>query len=171
MQLNRHLIKFWMPPLVWMLVIFSGSGDAHSAHRSSRFFVPLMRWLFPRLEQMHIEAIHYLLRKGAHLTEFAVLALLLWWALRRSQNTKARRWHWPTAGLVLGLVFLYAVTDEIHQAFVPGRTGQMSDVMIDTAGGAIGLGLLWLAGKTCKRLQGAAPAASAKVGTGGERGN
>lgn len=134
-----------------MVVIFSASGDAASAHHSSTLFEPLMRWLFPQLAQTRIEEIHYLFRKCAHLAEFGVLALLLWRAIRHSSVRSERRWQWSHAGLAMVLVFLYAASDEIHQAWVPGRTGQASDVVVDTAGGAIGLGLLWVAGRLCKR--------------------
>lgn len=109
-----------------------------------------MHWLFPQMSQPRIEEIHYLFRKCAHLTEFAILALLLWRAIRKPQNRDARPWLWPEAGLALVLVFLYAASDEIHQAFIPGRTGQVSDVIVDTVGGGLGLGLLWLGGKVLK---------------------
>jgi VanZ family protein len=61
-----------------------------------------------------------------------------------------RRWHWDEAGLALALVFLYAASDELHQVFVPGRTGQISDVVVDVAGAVAGLTLLWLGGKIFK---------------------
>ncbi|MCX6876889.1 MAG: VanZ family protein [Verrucomicrobia bacterium] len=151
MRIKRPVFKFWLPPLIWMLVIFSASGDAASARHSSRVFVPLMHWLFPQMTPARIEEFHYLFRKGAHLTEFAVLALLLWHAIRHSKTSAGHQWLWQQAGLALVLVLLYAAGDEIHQAFVPGRTGQLSDVMVDTAGGIIGLSLLWLAGRIFKR--------------------
>lgn len=110
-----------------------------------------MRWLFPQLSQTRIEAIHFVFRKSGHLTEFAILALLFWRALRRPVKNDPRPWHWPEAGLALALVMLYAASDEIHQAVVPGRTALTSDVFIDTAGGAIGLTLLWLGRKLFKR--------------------
>ena len=53
-------------------------------------------------------------------------------------------WNWAEAGLALSMVFLYGASDEVHQAFVPNRTAQVSDVFIDTAGGAAGLLALWL---------------------------
>jgi len=134
-----------------MVVIFSASADSASHDHTSRLFEPLMRWLFPWLAQARIEDLHYLFRKCAHLTEFSILALLLWQAIRRTHSTVNRQWRWSQAGLALAIVLLYAASDEIHQMFVPGRTGQISDVMVDTAGGAIGLGLLWLAGKVFKR--------------------
>ena len=66
------------------------------------------------------------LRKLAHAAEFAVLGLLLVRALRR-----------PLLAFWLGTV--YAVTDELHQSFVPGRVGSPLDVAIDAAGVAVGV--------------------------------
>jgi len=151
MRIRRSSLKFWLPPLVWMVVIFSASSDSASIAHSSRFFEPLMHWLFPQMSQIRIGEIHYLFRKCAHMAEFSILALLLWQAIRHTHITAQRGWLWSQAGLVLALVLLYAASDEIHQTFIPGRTGQLSDVMVDTAGGAIGLAMLWLAGRVFKR--------------------
>jgi VanZ family protein len=60
-------------------------------------------------------------------------------------------WRWDEAGLALAILFLYAATDELHQVYVPGRTALVSDVIVDTSGGLIGLTLLWLAGKKFKQ--------------------
>ena len=136
--------------LVWMCVIFTASSDADSARHSSIYFEPLMRWLFPSMSQAHIEQLHYAFRKCCHMTEFAVLAVLMWRAIRQPQRNDRRNWRWDEAGLALSLVFLYAASDELHQVFIPSRTGQISDVVVDVLGGAIGLTLLWLAGKKFK---------------------
>jgi VanZ family protein len=69
------------------------------------------------------------LRKTAHAAEFAVLGLLLARALGRELPT-----------LLLGIA--YAVTDEVHQAFVPGRQGSVWDVLLDSIGVALGILLL-----------------------------
>ena len=151
MPIHRQALKFWLPPIIWMLVIFSASSDAASVRHSSRVFEPLMHWLFPHLAQARIEDFHYLFRKCAHVAEFGVLAMLIWHAIRGYHLPVERRWLWSQAGLALGLVLLCAASDEIHQAFVPGRTGRISDVLVDTAGGGIGLVGLWLAGKVFKR--------------------
>ncbi len=122
-----------------MLIIFTASGDTHSSQHSSRFFEPLLRWLFPQMPPDRVEALHFVFRKGCHLTEYAILALLFWRGLRQPVRHDSRAWNWPEAGLALALVFLFAASDEIHQAFVPSRTAQVSDVFIDTTGGALGL--------------------------------
>jgi VanZ family protein len=138
----RAFLKYWLPPLVWMVLIFSGSSDSHSYEHSSLLVEPFLRWLFPKMSQAHIGEIHHLVRKCAHLTEYAVLALLLWRALNRPGNPPA--WSWSKAGGTLLAVFLYAASDEFHQRFVPTRTPLVSDVFIDAAGGAIGLLALWI---------------------------
>jgi VanZ family protein len=144
------LLKYWLPPLVWMLVIFSASSDTQSYRHTSRFFEPLMHWLFPQMSQANVEAIHYLIRKTGHLTEFALLALLLWRAIRQPRKNDPRPWRWDEAGLSLAIVFLYAASDEFHQVFVTLRTALVSDVIVDTSGGIIGLTVLWLTGKIFK---------------------
>jgi VanZ family protein len=55
-----------------------------------------------------------------------------------------RPWSWAEAGLALAVVFAYAASDELHQVFVPNRTALVSDVLIDTSGGASFLLLLWV---------------------------
>ena len=147
----RPFLKYWLPLLVWMVVIFSASADANSYRHTSTLFEPLLHWLFPRMSQEHVELIHHLFRKCGHLTEYAILALLLWRAIRQSKPAPSRRWRWDEAGLALSIVLLYAASDEIHQVFTPNRTALTSDVMIDTAGGSAALLLLWISGKIFKR--------------------
>jgi VanZ family protein len=130
-----------------MGLIFSASSDSHSYEHSSRLVEPLLRWLFPHWSEARVHNLHELFRKCAHLAEYAVLALLLWRAVRRPVKNDPRRWNWAEAGLALSIVFLYGASDEFHQIFVPNRTAQVSDVLIDTAGGAAGLLALWLAGR------------------------
>ena len=146
-------VKNWWLVLVWMTVIFSASADRNSIRHSSLYFEPLMRWLFPHMPQPQIEAIHHIFRKCCHLTEFAILALLCRRAIRRSIKNVSPVWRWDEAGLALALVFLYSASDELHQVFVPSRTGQISDVLVDVSGGAAGLLLLWLGKKIFRRVK------------------
>ena len=77
--------------------------------------------------------IEFPVRKAAHMTEYAILALLLLGTITKDRMLA-----------VICLVAAYAATDEYHQLFVPGRSGQVRDVVIDTVGGTLGLGA-WLA--------------------------
>ena len=140
----RAFVKFWLPPVLWMVIIFSASADSHSYEHSSRFIEPLLRWLFPHMSQARVEQIHHMFRKCCHLGEYAVLGSLLWRAIRKPDKKNPRPWNWIETGLALSIVFFYAATDEFHQIFVPTRTPLISDVLIDTAGGAIGLVLFWI---------------------------
>jgi VanZ family protein len=136
----RAFLKLWLPVLFWMALIFSASADSHSYEHSSRLVEPFLHWLFPKMSQAHVDQIHHLIRKCGHLTEYAILALLLWRVISQSTNLPA----WPRVRKTLLVVCLYASTDEFHQSFVPTRTSLVSDVVIDTVGGAIGLLALWI---------------------------
>jgi VanZ family protein len=149
----KVIVKYWLPVLLWMALIFSASSDSSSYQHSSHLLEPLLHGLFPHLVQARIDAIHYIFRKCGHLSEYGVLALLLWRALgntrRQPAETQPRQgvqssWKWNEAGLVILLVFLFAALDEFHQSFVPERTALITDVFIDTCGGAVAILTLWL---------------------------
>ena len=142
----RGFAKYWLPVLAFMMVIFSASGDRKSAHRSSRLIEPLLRWLFPDLTNDAVWLIVLVVRKCAHVTEFAILALLLWRALRASTFPKSRAWSWHLARNAWLIAVFYAATDEFHQWFVPDRQASVWDVLIDSSGAAAGLLGLWALG-------------------------
>ena len=121
--------------IIWMLVIFWFSAQvADDSQEMSDFFVHLLDAVFS-LDIMRNEIIRdmtsFLVRKAAHMSEYAVLAILFGLTIR---EYKKEPWLLPAL----------AATDEFHQLFVPGRSGQLKDVLIDTAGGALGLVLLAL---------------------------
>lgn len=129
-----------------MLLIFSASADPRSYEHSAEllgYFEPFLHWLFPSLSHAQLGEIHHLARKCGHLCEYAVLALLLWRALHATK-TNLPPWSWPKVGGTLLIVFIYAITDEFHQIFVPTRTPHVTDVLIDICGGAIALLALWI---------------------------
>lgn len=130
-----------------MSLIFFGSSDAKSYTHSSRLIEPFLHWLFPHMSQPLVDAIHHAIRKCCHLTEYAILSLLLWRAVRKPVRRDPRPWSWREATIAIFIVFLYASTDEFHQMFVPTRTPMVSDVFIDTSGAVIGMILLCLFGR------------------------
>src|SRR5438309_9684287 len=105
----RTLVSMWMPAFIWMALIFLGSSDALSAEHTSRFIVPFLRWLDPQISVMTIASVHMAIRKLGHFTEYAILATLLWRALRGS---------FPVAGCtaLAGIAFVaaaaFAASDE-----------------------------------------------------------
>ena len=94
-----------------------------------------------------IHAIVVAARKGAHLTEYAILAVLLWRALRHNMDKERRPWLWSQAAQALLLVILFAASDEFHQSFVPTREASVVDVLIDTAGAVLALLSVWVIGR------------------------
>jgi len=92
--------------------------------------------------------INKLLRKNAHFFTYLVLSILVINALRRS-GFQGWRWFF----LALGFCILYAVSDEIHQFYVPGRGAQIEDMLIDSAGVLAG-GVLYQAVGKVKLLSG-----------------
>jgi len=158
-------IKYWVPVLLWLAVIFSASADKSSGQHSSRIIAPIVRFFVPNISQKNLDTIVHSVRKTAHMTEYAVLALLLFRALanvgrdacraeaseRRPVPAEPPSFPVRAAAIAFALSALYAVTDEFHQTFVPSREGQITDVLIDALGSAAGLFALWLVGRWRKR--------------------
>jgi len=125
--------------LLWMAFIFTMSArNATDSTRDSEKIGMLVGQTlikdFDRLpeEKQHAfaQSIDHAVRKTAHATEYAILGIL---ALGVFCDLKKRAmWAFMTAAL-------YAVTDEIHQLFVPGRSGKMTDVLIDSGGALLGI--------------------------------
>jgi Predicted integral membrane protein len=133
----KNFLKHWLPVLIWLGVIFLGSTDMLSAEHTSRFLVPFLRWIDPQISFATLNAIQLGIRKVGHLTEYAILAMLLWRALR-----SGTRWQMKMSILFLVAALasaIFAASDEFHQSFVPSRTASPNDVMIDICGALIGL--------------------------------
>jgi len=143
--LVRRLLKHWLPVLLWMLFIGISSSDLMSAEHTSRFIGPFLRWIAPDISDATVASVQLVVRKCAHLTEYAILAALLVRAFRQGQER---------AGRVLAISFVIATAcaalDEFHQSFVASRTGSPWDVMIDTCGALAGLLIYWRATRTPK---------------------
>ena len=137
------VLRYWVPVVGWALFIFAGSTGLGASQHSSRIIGPLVRWIYPAISEEALHRVVYAVRKTAHVTEYALLTLLLWRALRKPRKHDPRPWSWPQAGLALAGASAYAITDEFHQAFVPSRQGQWADVLLDASGSALGLLLLW----------------------------
>jgi VanZ family protein len=132
----KSFLKYWLPLLVWLVVIFLGSTNLMSAEHTSRFIVPFLLWLKPMSPQT-IWVILVFMRKCAHVTEYAILALLLWRALR-SLPAVSMKMSMSFGAALLGCT-VFAAMDEFHQSFVKSRTPSVHDVLLDVAGALLGL--------------------------------
>lgn len=113
----------WSVPLLWVLLLFVLSSSLFSAANTSKILEPILRWILPAATAATIAILHGLIRKAAHFTNYAIL----FWLLLRGPLTGR-----PYAAL--GICVLYALLDEGHQIFVPGRTPSLYDVALDSSG-------------------------------------
>lgn len=126
----------WALCALWMAVIFFMSAqtaavsDAQSEQLSGAMQLLLSLLSFGRFS-IDPAFLNVLIRKAAHFAEYAVLGLLYHRALTLSGVRRA-------APAAVALSLLYAVTDELHQGLVDGRSPQTLDVMIDTLGACAG---------------------------------
>lgn len=100
----------WLVPLLWMALIFWFSSQ-------------------PTLPSVPEHTVDAILKKVAHFLLYAVLCRLWMWALSDGEE----KWG-ETARVALTITVLYAISDEIHQRFVPGRGPRVTDVVIDSLG-------------------------------------
>jgi VanZ family protein len=139
----KSLLRYWGPVLAWMALIFAGSADTASGPHASRIIVPILRWLWPGISAEVLDLTVLFARKCAHVTEYAVLALLVWRALHRPVRGLPRPWTRSHAWAALAVSVLYAASDEFHQFYVPNRQGSVRDVIIDGIGAGLALLALW----------------------------
>lgn len=137
-------ILCFLPAIVWMMVIFSFSAapanesSAVSDELSYKIVAainatPFADWGEDELLN-HAENLRVPIRKTAHFTEYVILALLWCFALGKCVDTDRKR-----LGMAFMICVLYAAGDEFHQLFVPGRDGNLKDVLIDSSGAVAGI--------------------------------
>ena len=147
----RHAGHYWLPPLLWMVMIFVFSTDIFAAQQTTKLLWPVVNDVAPHMPYPQYRRLHRHTRKTAHLLEYAILAGLL---LRAFRAGAVGTWHWRWVTLSFMLVALYAGLDEYHQTYTRYRTGAVSDSMLDMAGGLLALvllGLLWRHPAACER--------------------
>jgi len=132
---GRFLSRY-LPLLVWLAFISYASSDSFSAGNTSRIIGPLILWLFPNTSPETLAVVHFITRKLAHFTEYAILGFLAARAFRLSPRTAIRS-RWFLISLIV--VVIYALIDEYHQSFVPTRTASVWDSFIDISGGLAAL--------------------------------
>lgn len=153
--LKRHQRPLLLLLLVLqMILIFTMSSfGSDSSNAQSNQIIHVLHQVFPNLSNEHsffgASNLVFIVRKAAHFTEYAILGLLFFLVYRaylaKLSDTKLSDVKFSDAKLFLFALcssFLYACTDELHQLFVSGRSGQFTDVLIDTLGALFGCLLL-----------------------------
>lgn len=118
MNKMQNLVKFWLPVIFWLVMIYILSSRPTSV-------VSEIDWR------------DFFFKKTLHLIEFGILFVLFYRAFKKTTKlSQVVIWAFL-------LTAFYAISDEYHQTFVPGRTGNLRDVFIDS-GGALIFGLaIW----------------------------
>ncbi len=122
--------------MTWGLLIFYLSSGTFGGSFSAWLLRHVLNILHIAVAHETFGALHFLFRKLAHLTEYAIFSLLFYQCFgdAREVGWRTRRAVWSFVGAAL-----YSLTDELHQSFVPGRTASWMDCGFDTAGAALGI--------------------------------
>ncbi len=133
----------WLPAVIMMVIIFMfSSQEATTSDKNSLPIAQVAYEIYENISNQEIEhnkeqeiinSINLFVRKSAHVLEYALLSFLIAfhiWACNKKVSIIFL--------LAIILSFLYASTDEFHQLYVEGRSGQFKDVLIDTSGAVLG---------------------------------
>jgi VanZ family protein len=140
----------WWPVLVWLGVIRLESTDMASASNTSGLLYRVIAAVVPRVDESFVSQLDEILRKTGHFAGYGILSVLVFLALRNTNCDRLRtllprpwgiyrrdfwRWDWALLGMLVTVVT--AAADEIHQSFIPSRTGAWQDVVLDSCGAAV----------------------------------
>lgn len=140
-----------------MCFIFIMSSFGHnSSDAQSNLFVDFIAQNFPHVRHglennlISLSTLIFLVRKTAHFTEYAILGALFYLNLIQFPKLNS---HIKKLPLPILFSFLYAITDELHQVFVPGRSAQFRDVLIDILGASFGAIITYLIVKLFTKIK------------------
>lgn len=123
--------------IAWLIVIFVlSSQPATSSSSMSSPFAESLRNILPSFS---ITALTFLVRKSAHIFLYTTLGVLTYSvAIENKLSNRLRAMY------SIGFITFCAIIDELHQLMVPGRSGELRDILIDVAAGALGIAILFL---------------------------
>ena len=132
---NKRLVLAWTLLILWMLFIFimSSFNGVMSSNQSGS----IATLIYNLFDISDTEKVSFIVRKCAHVSEFFILGILVI-NLISKYNVK------NSYLLSFFVCVLYASSDEFHQLFVPGRSGQVADIFIDLIGVVLGLSIYCL---------------------------
>lgn len=130
---NKKVLR-WSLLIGWMVFIFiMSSQNGDESTNQSNLVLQLFNLLGINLSDRFGELATLIIRKGAHFTEYCILYVLFYNVVKMYKDSR------QAIFISIMCTFLYACSDEFHQAFVPGRGPAFKDVMIDTSGGVFGI--------------------------------
>jgi VanZ family protein len=127
-------IKATFIAIIWMCLIFMFSHQTGTdSNENNKLIIYIFNSLGIDLNSIFGDISNFIIRKIAHITEYLILYILIIRVLKLSDNSKDKYIK------ALVYVFLYALSDEIHQIFIENRGPSFKDVLIDTCGGMVGM--------------------------------
>jgi VanZ family protein len=146
----KSLLRNWWPVVFWLGVIRAESTDTASSNNTGAILYKVIAAVVPRVEPTFVEQLNAALRKTGHFLGYAILSALVLFALRNTNRDRLRKllqrpWgiylrdYWRAEWALLGilLTIITAAFDEIHQTFIPSRTGRWQDVVLDSCGAVV----------------------------------
>lgn len=133
---RQRVLLAWLWVALWAAVIWQFGTDAYSLRRTSNFMQWVIESIIGPVDPATRYKLYMLFRKSAHFIEYAILALL---AFRAALLSAARARIATACWIAIFFVATIAAADELRQSYSSARTGSPYDVLIDVAGGLVGL--------------------------------
>lgn len=135
-------IKYFIPAILWMgLIFFFSSQNGTASDSNSYFLINLLGKIGINISSsIGLSVANFIVRKTAHVTEYFILFMLLYFGFKKIYLKNII--IYPAI-----ITILYSISDEFHQLFIEGRSGRIKDVFIDSIGILIGLLIIGIKNK------------------------
>jgi len=148
LNLSKRRVALRLTTLAWAVLVFYLSTERFGSDFSQGLVAQALTLLHISVSLRTFHILGTLLRKIAHMTEYGILAFLVYGSFGGRQTFG---WRLRQAIWCIGIVGLYSLSDEFHQRYVPGRNASLVDCGIDIAGAAIALIIIFEARRRFKR--------------------
>jgi VanZ family protein len=155
--MKSGLLRAWLPALAFVCLFAAESTRFLGSDHTSAPLHAVAHALVGSTADHNWGELHHLIRKTGHFLGYGVLSLVFYRGFRLTVRRRSDRLTLPLHhhALAIFATFLIASADEIHQTFLPNRSGKLSDVLLDTAGAVALQILIFLALRTLARRNGA----------------
>ena len=135
---NQRKLLIMLAVVFWMAIIFklSAQPGEQSNLLSTKVTTIIVSLAQQFRSDVNVLSLNYLIRKCAHFLAYLVLGIIVLFAMRRIGFSGKKGILWT-----LLICISYAITDELHQGVVPGRTPKLMDVLIDSSGASLGISI------------------------------
>ena len=130
---KNEVRKTWIAALLWLVLIAIESTDWLSSSGTSRILYPIFHFL-TGVDPIRFEVWNYFIRKAGHVCGYFGLSLLLYRSWRATiPLAERRRWSVKWSRIAFFMTTLVACLDEWHQTYIPSRSGDVKDVLLDSS--------------------------------------